>query len=303
LLIKHAARTVLKTYQAAAHTEKQHMADHKNCITLKLMAFNILRDGVGEGGDRREQIAAVIAKHDPDILCMQEGGDNAYWFDMAKTRGFKHVQNVPGEFQPSLFAKRKVKAIVTHSGVKFVYFQINLGRFTLGVYSVHLMHWPPAEAERVAALHKLLSLMQAQGDALVCIAGDFNSRTRGEEGLDWGVKRIAEYNKCTIRRDDWTRATDMMALAGFVDCYRRLNTSPGLSLHPLADGSPESGADVPDDNLRRVGDKLLMPPVVRIDYVFVNPALAERLVSCEFDDSGDAFEASDHLPLIATFKI
>src|SRR5215208_5226717 len=156
------------------------MADHKNCITLKLMAFNILRDGVGEGGDRREQIAAVIAKHDPDILCMQEGGDNAYWFDMAKTRGFKHVQNVPGEFQPSLFAKRKVKAIVTHSGVKFVYFQINLGRFTL-------------------------SLMQAQGDALICIAGDFNSRTRGEEGLDWGVKRIAEYNKCTIRRDDWTR--------------------------------------------------------------------------------------------------
>jgi endonuclease/exonuclease/phosphatase family metal-dependent hydrolase len=279
------------------------MSRTDNRAGIKLTTFNILRDGTGEGGDRRQRIAAIIAKHDPDILCMQEGGDDAFWLDMAKRHNFEHVQNIPGEFQPALFTKQKVKAIATHSGVKFVYFQIDLGRLTLGVYSVHLMHWPPAEAERVTALRKLLALIGTQGDAFVCIAGDFNSRTRGEEGLDWGVKRIADYNKCTIRHDDWTRATDVMALAGFVDCYRRLNISPGLSLHPLTDGAPESGAKIPDDKLRQIGDKLLMPPVVRIDYVFANPALAERLVSCEFDDSNEAFQASDHLPLVAKFKI
>lgn len=272
-------------------------------IKIKLMTFNILRDGMGEGGDRRERIAAIVRKHDPDILCMQEGGDNPCWREMAEERGFKHIQNIPGEFQPALFSKLPVKHIATHSGVKFVYFQIDLGGLTLGVYGVHLMHWPPAEGERVAALRKLLALMQAQGDALVCVAGDFNSRTRGEQGLDYGVERIAAFNKCTIRTDEWTRATDAMALVGFVDCYRRKNISTGYSLHPLADGSAEPGPEVPKDQLRRFGDLRLMPTVVRIDYVFANPALAERLTGCELDDSDNAFEASDHLPLVATFEI
>lgn len=267
------------------------------------MTFNILRDGTGEGGDRRNQIAAVVRQHEPDILCMQEGGDNAFWSEMAKERGFKHVQNIPGEFQPSLYSKLPIRQVATHSGVKFVYFQIDLGRLTLGVYSVHLMHWPPAEAERVVALNKLLTLMRAQGDALVCVAGDFNSRTRGEQGLNWGVERIAAFNKCTIGCNDWIRATDAMALAGFVDCYRRLNTAPGYSLHPLVDSSTEGSDRISEVELRRIGDRFFMPPVVRIDYVFANPALAERLISCNLDDSNEAFGASDHLPLISTFEI
>jgi exodeoxyribonuclease III len=279
------------------------MAAADSRTTIKLMTFNILRDGSGEGGDRRGRIAAVIRKHDPDILCMQEGGDHGFWMELAKERGFKHVQNIPGEFQPSLYSRLPVKQVATHSGVKFVYFQIDLGRFTLGVYSVHLMHWPPAEAERVTALRKLLALMQAQGDALVCIAGDFNSRMRGEQGLDWGVERIAVHNNCVIRPDEWTRATDVMVSAGLADCYRRKNAWPGYGLHLLTDGTSGPEPEVPRDQLRRIGDGEFMPPVVRIDYVFANPVLAERLVSCELDESDEAFGASDHLPLLATFEI
>ncbi|MGH8501579.1 MAG: endonuclease/exonuclease/phosphatase family protein [Gammaproteobacteria bacterium] len=267
------------------------------------MTFNILRDGAGEGGDRRERIAAVISKHNPDVLCMQEGGDDAFWRGMADEQGYKHVQNIPGEFQPSLYSRLPVKQIATHSGVKFVYFQVDLGRFTLGVYSIHLMHWPPAEGERVAALRKLLALMQAQGDAFVCIAGDFNSRTRGEEGLDFGVQRIAAFNNCVIGPHDWLRAAEAMAMAGFIDCYRRKNAAPGYSLHPLTDGAPQPGAPIAADQLRRIGDTLMMPPVVRIDYIFANPALTDRLTACELDASDEALQASDHLPLVATFKI
>lgn len=279
------------------------MSVQNNRTKIKLMTFNILRDGTGEGGDRRESIAAVIRKHDPDILCMQEGGDDTFWLELAKDRGFKHVQNIPGEFQPALFSKLPVKLVATHSGVKFVYFQIDLGRLMLGVYCVHLMHWPPAEGERIAALRKLLALMHAQGDAFVCIAGDFNSRTRGEQGIDWGVERIAAFNKCAIRPDDWTRAADAMALAGFVDCYRRLNTASGYSLHPLMDGTTEPGPEIPKAELRQIGHARFVPPVVRIDYVFANPPLAERLVRCQLDESDEAFQASDHLPLIATFDM
>ncbi|MBA2408611.1 MAG: endonuclease/exonuclease/phosphatase family protein [Gammaproteobacteria bacterium] len=279
------------------------MTDRNHRIVFKLTTFNILRDGIGEGGDRRKRIAALISRHNPDVLCMQEGGDDACWRGMADEQGFKYVQNIPGEFQPALFSKLPVKQVATHSGVKFVYFQVDLGRFTLGVYSIHLMHWPPAEGERIAALRKLLALMQVQGDAFVCIAGDFNSRARGEQGLAFGVQCIATFNKCVIGPYDWTRATDSMAMAGFIDCYRRKNQTSGYSLHPLTDGASQQGAPIPKDHLIRIGDRLMMPPVVRIDYVFANPALAERLTQCELDDSDEALQASDHLPLVATFKL
>ncbi len=279
------------------------MTGQERRTCLKLMTFNILRDGTGEGGDRRERIAAVIGKHNPDIVCMQEGGDGVFWQEMAKERQFKRMQNIPGEFQPSLYSKLSVKQTATHNGVKFIYFQLDLGRFTLGVYNVHLMHWPPAEGERVTALRKLLAFMAAQGDALICVAGDFNSRTRGEPGLSFGIERIAAHNKCEIAPHDWTRATDAMALAGFIDCYRRKNTAPGYSLHPLTDGTKESGPEIPADQLRWFGNMRTMSSVVRIDYVFANPALSERLISCELDASNAAFEASDHLPLIASFEV
>jgi len=48
---------------------------------LKIMCYNILIDGPDQGapgiycaGNRWDLIADVIRKHDPDILCMQEGG-------------------------------------------------------------------------------------------------------------------------------------------------------------------------------------------------------------------------------------
>jgi endonuclease/exonuclease/phosphatase family metal-dependent hydrolase len=279
------------------------MTSQDDRTTIKLMTFNILRDGTGEAGDRRERIAAVVGKHNPDLLCIQEGGDHIYWREMANEQGFWYFQNIPGEFQPALFSKLPVKHFAMHNGVKFVYFQIDLVRCTLGAYSVHLMHWPPAEGERVAALRKLLALMQTQGDAFVCIAGDFNTRTRGEQGVSWGIERIADHNKCVIGPEDWTRATETMALAGMVDCYRRLNIEPGYSLHLLTEGSMEHGEEIPVEKLRQIGDRFFMPPVVRIDYVFANPALAGRLTSCELDDSDEALQASDHLPLIATFEI
>ena len=41
------------------------------------------------------------------------------------------------------------------------------------------------------------------------------------------------------------------------------------------------------------------PVWVRVDRIYANPALSERLVACDIDDSHEAFEASDHLPFLA----
>lgn len=275
-------------------------------MLIKLLSFNILRNGTGEAGDRREHIAALIRKHDPDILCLQEGGDGAFWDKLAQDYGFRHAQSIPGEFQPALFSKLPVKVVATHNQVKFVYFQIDLGGSSLGVYSTHLLHWPQRDAERVASLHKLLSFARAQEDCMVCIAGDFNSRTRGEEGLSWGVDSIARHNQCAIRPDDWVRATDVMAVEAYIDCYRRLNDTPGYTLHPLSEQlNPEMVADRKKAQQAAgvLGGLSLLPPMVRIDYIFANPALAERLTSCHSDDTELALQASDHLPLVATFAL
>jgi|GEM_PF-1280671 len=281
------------------------MSAHGDTRTITLMTFNVLRDGQHEGGDRRARIAEVVRWHSPDILCMQEGGDDPFWQEMADELGFRHSKNIPGEFRPALFSRLPVLEVATHSEARFVYFQVDLGGARrMGVYSVHLVHWPQMDAERVKALRKLLALMAVQEDPLVCVAGDFNSRTRGEPGIDWGVEAIARHNHTTIGPERWNAATDLMASEGLVDCYRRLNSDPGYSFHrpseELSQAMPEQGrharAETPEDLAG-------VPPVVRLDYIFANPLLTRYLVSCAPDSSRLAMEASDHLPVIAEFVI
>jgi exonuclease III len=63
----------------------------------------------------------------------------------------------------------------------------------------------------------------------------------------------------------------------YVDCYRRLHPhEPGYTYPAHA-------------------------PWLRLDYVFASPALAKRLVACDVVGGADAQQASDHLPVAATF--
>lgn len=270
------------------------------------MSFNVLRDGVGESGDRTALIDAVVERHNPDLLCVQEGGDHPFWRTLADHLGYRHTLSIPGEFQPALFSRLPVKTTAGHSGVKFVYFQVQLGIATLGVYSLHLTHWPQRDAERAASLRKLFAFIDAQRDPLVCVAGDFNSRTRGEAGLAWGVAEIAKRNETSIGPNDWIRATELMTEQGFADCYRRLNHAPGYSLHPrsleLLDAVPAEWRAW-QHTYRAPDGAPLTPPLVRIDYIFANPLLAEHLAGCALDESELALQASDHLPLMATFTL
>ncbi len=63
---------------------------------MKLMTFNILANGEKEAGYRQKHIQQVIARHKPDILCMQEGGDGDFWEDMIKENNFVFSKNTEG---------------------------------------------------------------------------------------------------------------------------------------------------------------------------------------------------------------
>ena len=129
------------------------------------------------------------------------------------------------------------------------------------------------------------------------------SRTTGS---DWGVEYFAHRNDCTIGPGDWNRATEMMAAEGFVDCYRQHHSEPGYTRHPAVQNLREPGPEFWNRTKHAAGlseDAHLAPAVVRIDYVYANPALASGLMACDLDASHEAMAASDHLPLVASFKI
>lgn len=273
---------------------------------IKLMTFNILRDGTGELGDRRERIAAVVRHHSPDLLCMQEGGDDLYWTRFAQDLGFRHFENVPGEYKPALFSRLPVSDSASDADLAYVYFRLDLGATSLGVYSVHLPYHPARDELRLANLNSLLDCVRTRGDANVCLAGDFNSRSRGEPGEDWGLEYFARRNDCPIGADDWLAATELMHSAGFVDCYRTRHAEPGYTRHPAVDNLRGMGPAFWERAKQAAGlheTSELAPATVRIDYVYANPALASGLSACELDASNEALAASDHLPLIASFTI
>ena len=270
------------------------------------MTFNVLRDGAVELGDRRERIATIVKHHDPDLLCLQEGGDDPFWTDFARDAGYRHFENVPGEYKPALFSRLPVVDSASDASIAFVYFRIERPDTTLGIYSVHLPYHPARDDLRESHLRDLLECVRARGDEQVCLAGDFNSRTLGEPGSDWGVEYFAHRNDCTIGPGDWNRATEMMAAEGFVDCYRQHHSEPGYTRHPAVQNLRELGPEFWNRTKHAAGlseDARLAPAVVRIDYVYANPALAAGLMACDLDASDEAMAASDHLPLVASFKI
>jgi len=273
---------------------------------LKLMSFNILRDGQYEAGDRKERIASVIRDTAPDVLCMQEGGDDPFWAERAATEGFNYVENLPGQYCPSLYAKLGEGRIegLADGGNGFLRFRTTWAGRTLGIYCVHLYHEAHADATRAKELNVALSAIAEAGDELVCVAGDFNSRTRGERGEDWIVEIASCEGGIPVGEDDWHRAVGLMVDAGFVDTYRAQQDDPGYTYHPSAEymaNSPVFQA-LTEPPPKGEGAESWVSAGVRIDYIFANPAMADLLTECRVIDTEDAYLASDHLPLAAIFK-
>lgn len=80
-------------------------------------------------------------------------------------------------------------------------------------------------------------------------------------------------------KEDAPRQTIQQILdAGYSDCHR--------TLHP-----EEPGYTYPSCS-----------PWLRLDYVFVSPDMATHLSACEVVSGEEALRASDHLPVLATFR-
>jgi exodeoxyribonuclease-3 len=149
------------------------------------------------------------------------------------------------------------------------------------VFGVHLsaVHAAWTERRRVFELRALLRSIAHHQDRFHVLAGDFNTLAPGEL-LDCArlPPRLRPFVWLSGGRIKW-RTIRLVLEAGYVDGYRL--KQPGDMGHTFPTWGPH----------------------LRLDYVFVPAAFADRLVTCEVVSHPDAAAASDHFPVVADLAI
>lgn len=240
----------------------------------RLLTYNVHRC---EGVDRRVdvgRIAAVIAEHEPDIVCLQEldvGRARTGYVDQACSIADRLSMSY--HFHPAMRVEAELygDAILTHLPERLIrsgplpsvrgvprleprgalWAAIEVDGATLNVINTHLGLVPREQRLQAAALvgDQWLGHPDCTGPTL--LTGDFNatSVTRPYQTL---VRRLA-------------------------DCQRTLGLRPSVKTFPSSF------------------------PAIRIDHCFTSPEIVVTAVQAPF--SPLARMASDHLPLIVDFEI
>ncbi|WP_420479838.1 endonuclease/exonuclease/phosphatase family protein [Brevundimonas sp. FT23028] len=240
----------------------------------RLLTYNVHRC---VGVDRKldvSRIAAVIAEHEPDIVCLQEldvGRARTGFVDQAREIAEQLAMSY--HFHPAMRVEAELygDAVLTHLPERLVrsgglptvrgvpgleprgalWVAIEIGSATLNVFNTHLGLVPREQRLQAAALvgDHWLGHPECTGPTL--LTGDFNatSITRPYQIL---ARRLA-------------------------DCQRSLGLKPSVKTFPSSF------------------------PAIRIDHCFTSPEITVTGVSAPF--SPLARMASDHLPLIIDFEI
>lgn len=240
----------------------------------RLLTYNVHRC---LGVDKRldvARIAAVIAEHEPDIVCLQE-------LDVRRART-GHVDQcaelaerlaMAFHFNPAFAVESEQygDALLTHwpetlvkkgplptvrgiPGLEprgAVWAAIEIGGARLNVVNTHLGLVPREQRLQAAALISRDWLGGPQGAGPTILCGDFNATS------------ITRPYQTLVRKLD--------------DAQRRLGLRPSLKTFPSSF------------------------PAIRIDHVFVSPHI--RVTGAQVPASPLARLASDHLPLIVDFEI
>lgn len=240
----------------------------------RLLTYNVHRC---VGGDRRldvARIAAVIAEHEPDIVCLQEldvGRIRTDNVDQARAIGDHLSMSVrfhpamrleTEEYGDAILTARperliRAAALPTIRGIPgleprgAVWAQIDIDGVMLNVINTHLGLVPREQRLQAAALASDDWLGHEKCVGPTILAGDFNatSITRPYQTL---TRRLA-------------------------DAQRQLGQKPTIKTFP-------SGF-----------------PAIRIDHAFVSPEIRVTNVFAPFSPLARA--ASDHLPLVIDFEI
>ena len=271
---------------------------------MKIICFN-----VNSIRTRLHQLAAVIDKHQPEIIALQETkvqdvdfpeaditklGYHAVWFGQKTHYGVAILSKIqPDDVQYGYLTdaeeaqKRLIAASYTlESGQKI---RVINGYFPQGESREHPVKFP-AKAKFYEDLFAHLSAHQTPTELLL-VVGDVNV---ANEDLDIGIgadnaKRWIRTGKCSFLPEerDWLRR---LLNWGLVDTFRQCH--------------PETGGQFSWFDYRSRGFEATPPRGLRIDLILASAPLSMCCVDAGIDHDIRAMEKpSDHAPIWAEFDL
>lgn len=243
-------------------------------MPLRVLSYNICRGGAG----KEEQLAAVIAAVDPDIVVLQEATTPAVVEKLAARTGMAQWASSRGE-SLGFMSRRKVRHFQWHHPrlSRHAFLEIEPGPGELRIFGIHLsaLYSAWTEQHRVVELRALLANIARHQRGFHLLAGDFNTLAPGDlldfRKLPNRLRALVWLSGGKIR---W-RTIQLVLDAGYVDSYRLGHQ--GISGFTFPSWAPH----------------------VRLDYVFTPAGFSNRIHSCEIVTHPAAPAASDHLPLLA----
>ena len=245
---------------------------------LRLLSYNIRFGGVG----REELLGTVIRACAPDFVVLQEATDVDVVQKLAVKTGLKYWASKPGH-SVAFLSRAKVEHHEWHydRDLQRPFMEILVGGSKLRIYGVHLRatHSNYTERGRMREVRALLRCIKEYREGFHLLVGDFNTLAPGElldmQRLPWRYRAIAMLLGGKVE----FRTIQIMLDEGYVDGYRSLHTDHGFTF-PTWD------------------------PHVRLDYVFVPAAYADRVRTCKvMTDVPGAAKASDHFPFLAEIEL
>jgi endonuclease/exonuclease/phosphatase family metal-dependent hydrolase len=246
---------------------------------VKLLSYNIRFGGRG----REARIADVITRVSPDIVVFQEATDPHVIEGLAEATGL-HLWAARRAHSIAYISRLEIAHHEWHypAGAKHSFLEIVPAGSEARIFGLHLSarfsKW--SERQRAREIRALLKGIEKHQEGFHVLVGDFNTLAPGEL-LD--VRRMPAWIRALVwisGRDIQRETVQVMLDANYLDGYR--------FLHP-----DDKGYSFPT-----------WDPHLRLDYIFMPAAFADRLKACEvIKEPPEVAKASDHFPLLAHLDI
>jgi exodeoxyribonuclease III len=239
---------------------------------VRVLSYNIWNGG----GDRLDEIAAVIRAVAPDAVALQEAtvdSAGALAEALAMELIFGEGNSI-FDLHVAWLTAARVRGTANHRlpSLSKSLLEIDTGGlrlFTTHLASRHEDDVYPRDGEVAAILDVLGGVAEPH-----LLAGDLNALQTDDPV---GTPPLGVQPRGDALPGARRTVLGPFASGGYVDCFRRVHPrEPGYTYEAWA-------------------------PWLRLDYVFASPSLAARLRRCEVVDGTLAASASDHLPVVAEF--
>ena len=249
-------------------------------MTLRLLSYNIRFGGLG----REQALAETIVAAAPDLVVFQEATHPDVIERIAEATKFPYWA-ARRNHSIGFLSRQQVDYHEWHypAGARHSFLEIVPAGSNARVFGLHLSarfsKWD--EQRRTREIRALLNGIKRHQEGFHVLVGDFNTLAPGEalnvDRMPAWIRGLIWISGRKLQRETIQHMLD----AGYNDGYRML--------HPEVKGYTFPTWD----------------PHVRLDYVFVPRAFANRLASCEVlcEPKERIQAASDHCPLVAELAL